>query len=171
MAAPGVPTAAAGRYLCLELASEVYALPLLSVHEVHGYAEPTPLPRMPRHVRGVTNLHGSIVPVIDLRLRVGIAAQGYDRRTVIVFVAAGPQLVGLIADGASRVLDLPAAEIQPSPEVADGVDVTFVAGVARVAERVVVVLDVDALLRGDPALAISMAAPPGAPPRELQRGR
>jgi purine-binding chemotaxis protein CheW len=150
-----VPTA---RYLCVDLGTEHYAVPILSVREIQAYAPPTPLPRMPAHVRGVTNLHGDIVPVVDLRLRVGMAEQPYGRLAVIVFVAMTGQVVGLIVDAATRVLDLELGQIRPAPEIAEGVDVSFIAGIARTVDRVLVVLDVESLLRGDPALAASLAA-------------
>lgn len=152
---PQASTTSTARYLCVDLGREQYAVPILSVREIQAYSPPTPLPRLPPHVRGVTNLHGDIVPVIDLRLRVGMSEQPYGRLTVIVFVAAGSKAVGLIVDAAARVLDLEQSQIRPPPEIADGVDVSFITGIARGPDRVTVVLDVEALLRGDPALAAS----------------
>lgn len=153
------PPIAAGdashRYLCVELAAESYAVPLLSVHEIQAYAAPTPLPGTPPHVRGVANLHGQIVPVVDLRRRVGMPEQPYGRLTVTVFVGVGPQLAGLIVDAASRVVELDQRAIMPPPEISDGVDVSFITGITRAGDRTVIVLDVAALLRGDPALALS----------------
>jgi purine-binding chemotaxis protein CheW len=147
------------RYLCVDLCAEHYAVPILAVREIQAYSLPTPLPRMPPHVRGVTNLHGEIVPVVDLRLRVGMSEQTYGRLTVIVFVAVHAQVAGLIVDAASRVVDLEAAQIRPPPEMADGIDVAFIEGIAKLGDVVIVVLDVEALLRGDPALAASTTVP------------
>jgi purine-binding chemotaxis protein CheW len=153
---PRSVSAPTARYLCVDLGSEHYAIPILSVREIQAFSVPTPLPRMPPHVRGVTNLHGEIVPVVDLRLRVGMTEQSYGRLTVIVFVTVVTQVVGLIVDAASRVIDLEDAQVKPRPELADGIDVSFIAGIAKPADRVIVVLDVDALLRSDPALAASV---------------
>jgi len=161
------PTA---RYLCVDLQAERYAIPILAVREIQAYSAPTPLPRVPPHVRGVLNLHGEIVPVVDLRLRVGMTEQPYGRLAVTVFVGAGSQVVGLIVDAASRVLDIEHGQIKPPPEMADGIDVSFIAGIARSGDRVIVVLDIDALLRGDPALAAPAATQQGAPSPELRRG-
>lgn len=160
---PAPPTA---RYLCVELAAEHYAIPILAVREIQAYAPPTPLPQMPAHLRGVVNLHGDIVPVVDLRLRVGMAEQPYGRLTVIVFVTSAAQTVGLIVDAAARVIDLERASLRPPPELAEGVDVAVIAGIARAGDRVIVALDVEALVRGDPALAASATtpAPHAAPP-------
>jgi purine-binding chemotaxis protein CheW len=155
---PSPASSPTDRYLCVDLQSEQYAVPILCVREIQAYAVPTPLPRMAPHVRGVINLHGEIVPAVDLRRRVGMAEQTYGRLTVTVFVAAGSQVVGLIVDAAWRVIDLERAQIKPPPDVADGVDVSFVAGLARAGDRLVVVLDIGALLRGDPALAASLDA-------------
>lgn len=154
------PSTAAARYLCVDLGAEHFAVPILSVREIQAFSPPTPLPRLPPHVRGVTNLHGDIVPVVDLRRRVGMPEQPYGRLTVTVFVTVGSQIVGLVVD-AARVIDLESAQIKPPPEISDGVDVSFIAGIARMPERVIVVLDVGALLRGDPALAV--AGPGGGP--------
>jgi len=161
---------ASTRYLCVDLGAEQYALPLLSVREIQAYTAPTPLPRMPAHVRGVANLHGDIVPVLDLRLRVGMPEQAYGRLTVTVFVAVGTQVAGLIVDSASRGLELDPAQVRPPPTIADGVDVSFISGIARPAERVIVVLDIETLLRGDPALAMSAAPQLPAPAIEHKRG-
>jgi len=164
------PDDAGTRYLCVELGAEHYALPLLRVREIQAYVAPTPLPLMPPHVRGVANLHGDIVPVLDLRLRVGMPAQPYGRLAVTVFVTVGAQVAGLIVDSASRVLELEPAQIKPPPSIADGVDVSFISGIARPAERVIVVLDIETLLRGDPALAMSAAHQPPTSATELKRG-
>lgn len=157
-AAHSPPDQPAARYLCVDLQSEHYAIPILSVREIQAFSAPTPLPRMPPHVRGVTNLHGEIVPVVDLRLRIGMPEHSYGRLTVIVFVAAQAQVVGLIVDAASKVVDLEPAQIRPPPDMSGAVDMSFIVGIARSADRVIVVLDVDALLRGDAALAASAAA-------------
>jgi purine-binding chemotaxis protein CheW len=90
--------------------------------------------------------------------------QSYGRLTVIVFVAVASQVVGLIVDAASRVIDLEDDHIKPPPEMADGLDVSFIAGIAKPADRVVVVLDVEALLRGDPALAAQAVPAAGQSP-------
>lgn len=155
----------AARYLCVSLAAERYAIPILSVREIQAFTTPTPLPRMPAHVLGVANLHGDIVPVVDLRQRMGMTAQPFGRLTVTVFVAAGSRVVGLIVDAASQVLDIERAQLKQPPEMADGVDISFIAGIARRGAEVTVVLDVDALLNSDPALA----APPDAAGPEPRR--
>jgi purine-binding chemotaxis protein CheW len=140
------------RYLCVELRGERYAIDILKVREIQAYAPPTPVPRMPGHVRGVMNVHGAIVPVLDLRERLGIATETYGRLAVIVFVAVGAQIVGLIVDSASRVIDLERAKIQPPPDMGT-IDVSFIAGISKYAGEVVIVLDVDVLLETDAALA------------------
>jgi purine-binding chemotaxis protein CheW len=151
-------TTQTARYLCVDLGSEHYAIPILCVREIQAFTLPTPLPRMPAHLRGVANLHGTIVPVIDLRLRMGMPEQAFGRLTVTVFVGLGEQVAGLIVDAASRVVDLEQAQIKPPPAMASSVDTSFIAGIAKPGDRAIVVLDIEALLRGDPALAASGAA-------------
>jgi purine-binding chemotaxis protein CheW len=153
--APAAKTHAANasdRFLCVRLEPELYALPILAVHEIQAYAPPTPVPGMPEHVRGVLNVQGAIVPVVDLRRRLGLPTQAAPPRRPIVFVRVEDRIAGLVVDAASGVVDLPPELRRPPPEVGAAVDGGPVSALARHASGLIVVLDVERLLLRDAAL-------------------
>jgi purine-binding chemotaxis protein CheW len=145
------------QFLTFELGQEEYGVPILNVQEIKGYAPVTPIPNTPAWVRGVMNLRGTIVPVIDLRLRLGMPATDYGTFTVIIVLAVGTKVVGAIVDAVSDVRTISDADIQTPPELAVGPDLRFIDGIARAADKLVILLDVDALLRQE-----ELAAPDGA---------
>jgi len=136
---------------CLTFAvnGQPYAVPILMVQEIRRYSQPTSLPNVPSHVLGVINLRGSVVPVIDLRVRFGGYAPPPDRLTVIVVVALGSRYVGLVADDVSRVLSIENGALQPSPQLAQHIDISFVSGLVRDGKDLVTLLDVERLVADD----------------------
>ena len=145
------------QFLTFALGDEEYGVPILNVQEIKGYAPVTPIPNTPAWVRGVMNLRGTIVPVIDLRLRLGMPLAEYGTFTVIIVLAVNAKVVGAIVDAVSDVLTIPDADVQ-SPDLAIGPDVRFIDGIARAADKLVILLDAEALLRQE-----ELAAPDGAP--------
>lgn len=143
--------AAAGvrQYLSFALGAEEYGLEILRVQEIKGYLGITPIPNSPPHVRGVMNLRGTVIPVVDLRRKFGMEPQEYTRFTVIIVVTAGARTVGLIVDAVSDVLDVRADEVRPAPDMGAQVDVRFIAGMMSSGDQLVVLLDVDRLLAAD----------------------
>ncbi len=143
---------AADKYLTFVLGSEHYALPILKVQEIIGLLDITPVPRMPAHVRGVINLRGKVIPVIDLRVRFAIAAAADTRRTCIVVVQirptseAEPVIMGMIVDQVSEVQDLAKDQIEPPPSFGSAIDTACILGVGKLAKRVVILLDIDRVL-------------------------
>jgi purine-binding chemotaxis protein CheW len=137
------------QFLTFRLGGEEYGVPILHVQEIKGYAPVTPIPNTPPWVRGVMNLRGTIVPVIDLRLRLGMPAADYGPFTVIVVLALGTTVVGAIVDAVSDVLTIPPSDVQAAPELALGVDARFVGGIAQAGDTLVILLDAEALLRHD----------------------
>lgn len=138
--------AVAGKYLTFVLANEEYGLPVQRVREIVRMLQVTPVPHTPRHVIGVVNLRGRVVPVVDLRRRFGTpAAEGVERPCLVV-VEVGARdartLVGLVVDEVSEVLGVPVTELEPTPALADRVDGCFVA-VAKSRDRLLFLLDVD----------------------------
>lgn len=154
------PKSAHDRFLCVRLEPELYALPILAVHEIQAYAPPTPVPGMPEHVRGVLNVQGAIVPVVDLRRRLGLPAQPPPPRCPIVFVRVEARVAGLVVDAATGVVDLPPDVRRPPPEVGAGIDGGPVAALARHPCGLIVVLDVERLLLRDAALVGAAAFVP-----------
>jgi len=142
------------QYLTFALGDEEYGVAILNVQEIKGYAPVTPIPNTPPWVRGVMNLRGTIVPVIDLRLRLGMPAVDYGPFTVIVVLAVGAKVVGAIVDAVSDVLSIPDGQVQQTPDLGVAIDVRFVGGIAQADEKLVVLLDAETLLRHDDMAAL-----------------
>ena len=139
--------AADGRQFLTFILEEVeYGLEILRVQEIKGYSKITPLPNTPREVKGVMNLRGSVVPIIDLRARFGLREAEYTRFTVIIVVTVGAKIVGLVVDAVSDVLNVGAKEMVPTPDLGAGVDTSFMTGLARTGERLVSLLNIDRLV-------------------------
>lgn len=141
------------QYLTFTLDGEEYAVDILRVQEIRGYSSVTSIPNAPDYVKGVMNLRGTVVPVLDVRLKFGMEPREYDRFTVIVVVNVGSRVVGLIVDSVSDVLDIPADAIQPTPDLGSNVDTTVMQGIARTNDRLVTLLDIDAVVDLDGALS------------------
>lgn len=141
--------ARAGKYLTFQLASEEFGVGVLRVREIMGLQEITAVPQTAAHVKGVINLRGKVVPVIDLRLKFGIAAAEYTQRTCIIVAQAeaesGPTLMGVIVDGVSEVLNLSAAEIEDAPDFGPETG-QYLLGIAKVKGKVKILLDIDRVL-------------------------
>ena len=134
------------QFLTFRLGEEEYGLEILRVQEIKGYSRITPLPNTPHEIKGVMNLRGTVVPIIDLRARFKLHETEYNRFTVIIVVTIGKKVVGLIVDAVSDVLNIGAKEIVPAPDLGAGVDVSFMTGIARTGERLVTLLNVDQLV-------------------------
>lgn len=134
-------------YLTFALGDENFALPILRVREIIGITDITPVPRMPPHVRGVLNLRGKVIPVIDLRRRLGFEPIPDHKRTCIVIVQAGSGadaiLIGAVVDRVSEVRDIPPGSVEPPPRLGSGVDLACITGVGKSGKHVVMLLDVD----------------------------
>jgi purine-binding chemotaxis protein CheW len=152
---PAGQTADGSQYLTFRLADEEYGLEILRVQEIKGYSKVTPLPNTPPEVKGVMNLRGAVVPILDLRTRFGLPAAEYTRFTVIIVVTVGPKVVGLVVDGVSDVLNVGAKEAVPTPDLGSGVDTSFMTGMAHAGERLVTLLNIDRLVGQDHAHATS----------------
>lgn len=149
-------------YLAFRLADEVYAIDILSIREIIEYNVPTSVPMMPSSVRGVINLRGAVVPVIDLSIRFGRAATGVGKRTCIVIVeveyAGATYVLGLMVDGVNAVMEISADSIEPPPAFGTRVNTEFIAGMARVDSRFVIILDIARVLSIEEMAAIKSVA-------------
>lgn len=144
------------QFLTFRLENEEYGLEILRVQEIKGYSKITPLPNTPPEVKGVMNLRGAVVPIIDLRARFGLREAEYTRFTVIIVVTVGVKVVGLVVDAVSDVLNVGAQEVVPAPDLGAGVDTTFMTGMARSGERLVTLLNIDKLVgRESPTAALT----------------
>ena len=142
----------AGKYLTFELGNEVYGLEILKVQEIIGIMTVTRVPRTPEFVRGVINLRGKVIPVVDLRIKFGLQSADDTERTCIIVVQVTKQdttvTMGIIVDEVSEVLDIAAKQIEPAPEFGTEIETNFILGMGKVDKKVIMLLDVDKVLSG-----------------------
>lgn len=138
------------QYLTFVLANGEYGVEILRVQEIRGWGPVTRIPNMPDYVQGILNLRGTIVPIVDLRMRFGLEKIEYGATTVIVVLKAvhanTKRVVGIVVDGVSDVHDLRASEIKPAPDFGDTMESEFIQGMIAIDEKMLVLLDVDRLL-------------------------
>jgi purine-binding chemotaxis protein CheW len=146
--ASGIP-AVTRQFLTFLLGVEQYGVEILKVQEIRGYSAVTPIPNTPAHIKGVINLRGTVVPVVDLRTKFSMDLAEYNKFTVIIVVTVGQKVTGLVVDAVSDVLDIPAVEMRVAPDLGASVDTRFISGMATVGERMTVLLDIDRLLSED----------------------
>lgn len=139
--------------LSFRLAEQEYSVDIMSVREIRGWTRATPLPHAPAHVRGVINLRGTVLPVVDLSTRLGMPPVEGDARNVIIVVQVGSQPAGLLVDAVSDILALPRTELQPPPDLAADTAHSFVQALTIVEGRMIRVLDLEAVLPSEKAEA------------------
>lgn len=150
--APGAAPADSrtGKYLTFQLGREEFGVRVLKVREIIGMQEITAVPQTPAHVKGVFNLRGKVVPVIDLRLKFGMPGAEYNQRTCIIVTQvqgeSGSILVGVIVDGVSEVLNLTSSDIEDTPDFGADVAGQYLLGMAKVKGKVKILLDIDRVL-------------------------
>jgi purine-binding chemotaxis protein CheW len=119
---------------------------IMAIREIRGWTQTTPLPHTPDYVRGVINLRGVVLPVVDLKARLGLGITDPNPKDVIVVVQAGLRTIGLLVDAVSDILTVTASEIQPTPDLARETEMAFVEGIAVLAERMVTILSMDKMV-------------------------
>ena len=144
-------TALAGKYLTFTLGKEEYGLGILSVREIIGVMEITAVPHTPPYIKGVINLRGRVIPVMDLRLRFGMPESEYTERTCIIVVEvpspSGPFQVGMVVDSVSEVSNITAAEIEPPPSLGSHVaDAANILGMAKIKDSVKILLNIEKVI-------------------------
>ena len=143
-------TAHPGEYLTFRLGAEEYGIDILRVQEIRSYEQPTRIANAPAFLKGVVNLRGVIVPIIDLRLKLGcLNAQGlaeYNHFTVVIVLNVRGRVVGAVVDSVSDVLALAGDAIRPAPAMNATIDTSFITGIGSVAERMLILMDIEALM-------------------------
>lgn len=142
-------TSADSQYVTFMLADVEYALPILKIREIIPLGTIRAIPNTPAHVRGVMDVRGFIIPVIDLRARLGVRASADTPFSVVVVVKLAWEMAGLVVDSVTDILSLPRGDIQPVDDVMAAVDKRFVRGVARTDDRLVLLLDPERAAGGD----------------------
>lgn len=141
----------AGEYLTFRLGSEEYGIDILRVQEIRSYERPTRLAQSPDFIKGVIDLRGRIVPILDLRLKLGCPEANYTDFTVVIILDIGATVIGAVVDAVADVVSLAPELIKPAPqfERQGNVDPAFVTGIASLGDRMLIVMDIEALLSSD----------------------
>lgn len=134
------------QFLTFSLGDELYGVDILRVQEIKGYTAVTKIPNTPSHIKGVLNLRGTIVPIVELRTKFGMPTIDYTTFTVIIVVVVQDKVMGLVVDAVSDVLDIEKKDIQSAPDFGNQVDVTFLNGVGKFGDKLVSLLNIDRLL-------------------------
>ena len=158
MQANTVATADTHQFLTFALGQEEYGVEILKIQEIKGFSAITPLPNAPAYIRGVLNLRGTIVPIVDLRKKFGMPEEAYTKFTVIVVVQVRGKIMGFIVDAVSDVLTVTGSDIQPTPDLHGQVDTSFLNGLAKAGEKLVILLDIDKVLTAGETAAAAQAA-------------
>lgn len=151
-----------GKYLTFTLDNEEYGISILKIKEIIGMMSITPVPRTPEFVKGVINLRGKVIPVVDLRLRFGMEAMDYTERTCIVVVEiagqAGTILMGCVVDSVSEVLNIKAEEVEDTPSFGARLDTSYILGMAKMEGGVKILLEIDRVLSTDETALLEKVA-------------
>lgn len=135
--------------LTFTLGAEEYAIDILSVQEIRGYDRVTAIANAPPFIKGVINLRGDIVPIIDLRIKFNLGHVSYDQFTVVIILNVGQRVVGVVVDAVSEVVSLATADIKPPPQLSSTLDLAYLKGVATHGERMLILVDIDKLINSD----------------------
>jgi purine-binding chemotaxis protein CheW len=151
-----------GKYLTFKLAGEEYGIGILKVKEIIGMMPITTVPRTPDYVKGVINLRGKVIPVIDLRLKFGMQEMGYSERTCIIVVEIrgqnGAILIGIVVDAVSEVLNIRSSEIEETPNFGASLETQYILGMAKMNAGVKILLDIDKVLSTEEVALLDRAA-------------
>lgn len=137
---------AGGEFLTFRLGAEEYGIDILKVQEIRSYEQPTRIANSPSFIKGVVNLRGVIVPIVDLRLKLGCDSAEYNSFTVVIVLNVKGRVVGAVVDSVSDVLALDAQTIKEAPEMNSAVDTSFITGIGSVGERMLILMDIEGLM-------------------------
>lgn len=137
------------QYVVFQLEDELYGVEILQVRRIEKMLPLTRVPNAPSFVKGVCNLRGSVIPVIDLKKRLGLPSGHEDGNTKIVVVNVGKQVVGMTIDAEADVVSLDSDQVEPSPALVSGIDAEFISGVAKINNRLLIILDTERILTVD----------------------
>jgi purine-binding chemotaxis protein CheW len=138
-----------GEFLTFRLGAEEYGIDILKVQEIRSYEPPTRIANAPAFIKGVVNLRGVIVPIVDLRLKLGCECAEYNSFTVVIVLNVKGRVVGAVVDSVSDVLALDAETIKPAPEMNATVDANFITGIGSINERMLILMDIEALMSSE----------------------
>ena len=133
-------------FLAFTLGAEEYGIDILKVQEIRGYESPTRIANAPEFIKGVINLRGLIVPIVDMRLKFNLGEANYDNLTVVIILNIGGRVVGMVVDSVSDVITLDPEQIKPAPAMTSALDTTYLIGLGTVDQRMLILVDIDKLM-------------------------
>jgi purine-binding chemotaxis protein CheW len=142
-------TAGAGavqEYLTFTLGNEEYGVDILKVQEIRGYEKPTALANAPAYIKGVVNLRGTIVPIVDMRIKFNLGEPTYDQFTVVIILNVAGRVVGVVVDGVSDVIGLGVEQMRPAPDFSASFDTCYITGLGTVEDRMLILIDIEKLM-------------------------
>lgn len=137
---------AAGEFLTFRLGDEEYGIEILKVQEIRGYDAVTTIANAPEFIKGVINLRGVIVPIVDLRIKFALGKAEYDQFTVVIVLNLGSRVVGIVVDSVSDVMTLESSQIKAAPEFASSFDTRYLMGIGSVDDRMLILVDIERLM-------------------------
>ncbi|MBY4898420.1 chemotaxis protein CheW [Cupriavidus sp. AU9028] len=152
------PDGAGEEFLAFTLGREEYGIDILKVQEIRGYEAVTQIANAPAYLKGVINLRGIIVPIVDLRIKFEQEKISYDQYTVVIIVDLNDRTTGIVVDGVSDVLTLLPAQIKPTPHFNGNLNTEYIRGLGSVEERMLILVDIEKLLATEELAAIEAAA-------------
>jgi purine-binding chemotaxis protein CheW len=142
----GAAEAGGREFLTFRLGAEEYAIEILKVQEIRGWETPTAIANTPDFIKGVINLRGTIVPIVDLRLKFRLGSAQYDEFTVVIILSVARRVMGIVVDAVSDVITLLPAQMRPAPEFGAALDTRFITGLGTVGERMLILTDIERLM-------------------------
>ena len=136
-------------FLTFTLGKEEYGIDILKVQEIRGYDSVTTIANSPKFIKGVINLRGIIVPIVDMRIKFNLGNVEYNQFTVVIILNIGKRVVGMVVDGVSDVITLTSAQIKPAPEFGSTFDTEYLTGLGTIDERMLILVDIEKLMTGN----------------------
>ena len=138
-----------GKFLTFALSNEEYGIEILRVREIIGLMDITTVPQTPDYMKGVVNLRGKVIPVIDLRLKFSMQEEEHTQETCVIVVEVNNTQIGIIVDSVSEVLDIKSGEIEEAPSFGQGIDTDFIMGMGKTKEKIIILLDIEEVLSSE----------------------
>ena len=138
-----------GKFLTFVLGEEIYGIEILKAREIIGLMDITTVPQTPDYMKGVINLRGKVIPVIDLRMKFSMQEEEHTQETCVIVVEVHNTSIGLIVDSVSEVSDIRDGEIENAPRFGQGIDTSFIMGIGKVKDKIIILLDIDTVLSSE----------------------
>ena len=142
----GADASAGNEYLAFKLGQEEYGIDILKVQEIRGYESVTRIANAPEFIKGVINLRGIIVPIVDMRIKFNLGEPRYDQFTVVIILSIAGRVVGMVVDSVSDVTTLQPEQIRPAPEMGTALNTDYLVGLGTLEERMLILLDIERLM-------------------------